>query len=296
MRVFITGVSGFIGSHLAKKLNDEGHVVVGLVRDYLPLKWLDLALKGSFLVRGDVRDFNLLKRVLNDYQVDWCIHLAAKSIVGLATKDPVDTFSTNILGTVNVLEACRQLDVEKTHIQSTDKVYSDTLDATEESPLKATEPYSASKVSVDVIAQAYMKTYGMKVLIPRSCNVFGLDYSIRIIPNTVRSCLRGESPVIYEGEQSARQYIYIDDEVETLTFLMEQFSGVVNIPGHYRTQGEVVMEVLKHFPHLTPRWVKREAPKEIVRQSMKSRIVRDLPRTSFERGIALTVESFKEWT
>lgn len=295
MNILCTGAAGFIGSHLCNVLKEENEVVA-LLRDYVPTTWVDQALTGCVLVHGDVRSLPLLRRIITDYSVQWVFHLASQAIVKQAALNPLETFDTNVMGTVNVLEACRQLDVEKVHVQSTDKVYGETLDAREESPLKATEPYGASKVAVDVIAQAYMKTYGMRILVPRSANVFGLDYSPRIIPNTVRACLQGENPVVYEGEkESARQYIYVDDEVETLIFLMKEFSGVVNIPGHFKTQEQVVLEVLRHFSSLKPSYVAREAPREIQRQSMLGHIVRDEPKTSFEEGIMLTVELFKEY-
>jgi len=294
--VLVTGASGFIGSHLCAALKKD-HVVVALVRDLLPLKWTTDALSGCILVRGDIRDLPLLKRVLSQYGVDWVFHLASQAIVRVATSNPFETFETNILGTVNVLEACRQLNVLKLLIQSTDKVYGNTLDATELSPLKAEDPYGASKIAMDVIAQSYMKTYGMSIVIPRSCNVFGLDYASRIIPNTVRSCLRGEPPVIYEGERdSARQYIYVDDEVETLIHLMKVLDGVVNIPGHFKTQEEVVQEVLKHFPDLWPQYVLRPFPQEILRQSMRTEKLGFFRVfVSFQEGIRLTIEQFKQY-
>lgn len=293
MRCLVTGGSGFIGSHLCNVLKQK-HQVVVLLRDYLPTRWIDEALTGCVLVHGDIRNLGLLKRVITDYSVQWVFHLASQAVVKQAVVNPMETFDTNVMGTVNVLEACRQLNVEKAHVQSTDKVYGDTLNATEESPLKATEPYSASKVAVDVMAQAYMETYGMQVVIPRSCNVYGLDYTSRIVPNTVRACLRGENPVIYAGEkETARQYIYVDDEVESLIFLMEEYTGVVNIPGHFKTQEQVVLEVLKHFPSLEPRYVGREASREIKRQSMVTRKILGIPMISFEDGIRLTIERFR---
>lgn len=303
MMCLVTGAGGFIGSHLVNVLKSySDYEVVVLLRDYVPKRWVNEALQGCVLVHGDIRSLPLLKRVITDYGVEWVFHLASQAIVKQAALNPLETFDSNIIGTVNVLEACRQLDVKKVLIQSTDKVYGNVLDATEETPLRATEPYSASKVAADVIAQSYMKTYGMGMVIPRSCNVYGLDYSSRIIPNTVRSCLRGEPPIIYEGEKgTARQYIYVDEEVETLIFLMERFDGVVNIPGDYKTQEEVVLEVLKHFPSLEPRYVAREAPKEIQRQSMLGHLgllewmvsERGIPKTGFEEGIRRTINRFQ---
>jgi len=124
MRIFITGATGFIGSHLCKFLKDRGEEVVSLIHDCIIwTPWLEESVKPTIKVHGDVRDFHFLKRVINQYEIDAVVHLAAQSIVKRAYKDPVNTFDINVVGTVNVLEACRQLDVEKVIVQSTDKVY-----------------------------------------------------------------------------------------------------------------------------------------------------------------------------
>jgi len=121
--ILITGVSGFIGANLAKRLQDH-YNVVGIVRDWMPfgpLKWLDVEIT---LVRGDVRNFRLLTRVRSTYAIDTVFHLAAQSEVKKALKDPISTFESNIMGTANVLEACRTVGgVKAILVASTDKVY-----------------------------------------------------------------------------------------------------------------------------------------------------------------------------
>ena len=296
MRVLVTGATGFIGSHLCKALADKGHEVIALVRDVRPSRWLREALRSCVKVRGDVTDYFSILRPINHYEVDAVAHLAAMSIVKTAYKDPINCFRTNVMGTIHVLEACRQIGVEKVLIQSTDKVFGNQIGATKDSRLIPTEPYGTSKICTDVAAQCFMNTYGMNIVITRCCNVYGFDpFNNRIVPNTVKACLRGESPIIYKGDTSSRQYIYIDDVVNSMICLIENdVKGIFNIASHYvRNQEEVVLEILRHFPGLKPKYVEKPRLKEIHHQSM----VPDLPEkcTSFSEGIRLTIEKFKEY-
>ena len=296
MSAFVTGASGFIGSHLVNELKKE-HKVVALVRDVVPSRWLDDALSDCILVRGDIRNLSLLKRVMNQYRIQHVYHLSAQAIVSRAVRNPMETFDVNVMGTLNVLEACRQFHMDEVLVMSTDKVYGDQMDATPENKLITTEPYGTSKVCQDHIARCWIDTYGMNIIVPRSCNAYGLDYSNRIIPNTIEACLRQQSPIIYEGEKNSREYIYVADLVEALAMLMEtQKSGVFNVTtNELKTQEEVVLEILRHFPHLSPRHVKREPLKEIQSQSMTCSSFGWKPKHSFEEGIKLTIEKFKQY-
>lgn len=295
MTVLVTGATGFIGSHLVNQLKKTDRVVA-LERDHLRDKWLLEALEGCVTVRGDIRDTRLLKRVLADYEVDKVYHLASQAIVRHAYYNPTETFDANVMGTVAVLDACRLLGVEKVLVMSTDKVYGDQTDAQVWSHFRISEPYGTSKICADLIAQTFAKVYGMKVVIPRSCNAYGYDpYNDRIIPNTIRACIRGKDPIIYKEDPSARQYIYVEDLAGALILLMNSYEGIHNIASRdVETQEEVVLEVLKHFPERKPVYIERGRTPEIWRQSMK--VVNWLePKTSFEEGIKLTVERFKEY-
>jgi len=302
MRVFVTGGSGFIGSHLINELKSENDVVV-LVRDIpSPLspwgKWVYEAFKGCTIVLGDVLNARLLRRVLAEYRVEHVYHLAAQAVVSTALKDPLGTFQTNVLGTVNVLEACRQIGVDRVLIMSTDKVYGNRMDAVETDPLISTGIYETSKACEDLVAQAFNHAYALNVLVPRACNSYGLDFSPRIISNTIRACLRGESPIIFEEEKTLRQYIYVEDLCHALIRLMRHtpYRGVYNIttPDIFN-QEQVVKTILKLFPDLKPRYVKREVPLEIYSQSMICSDFGWKPRYSFGEGIKVTIEAFKRY-
>jgi len=298
--IFVTGASGLIGSHLVSKLKERNKVIC-LVRDFLPspwVKWISEALTPSVYVRGDISDDKLIRRILAEYEIDHVYHLASQAIVKTALKDPLGTFQTNIMGTVNLLEACRQIQPEKILVMSTDKIYGDRLNAEADDPAVAGGPYETSKSCQDLIAQSYMETCDMPIVIPRSCNAYGYDLSPRIIPNTIRSCLKGEPPIAYEGEETKRQYVYVEDLVSALIHLMSHapYRGIYNIATNdFLSQKLVVIEICKFFP-LTPRFTKRDKPiKEIKSNSMVCSNFGWKPKYSFSQGIQKTIEAFKKY-
>src|SRR5574341_1100080 len=155
--VFITGCTGLLGSWLVKHLADRGATITGIIRDWVPKS--NLILQGSIdkinTVRGDINDYFLLERALNEYEIDTVFHLAAQTIVGIANRNPLSTFETNIKGTWNILEACRRNPtVKKVVVASSDKAYGEqeVLPYTEGTPLKGTHPYDVSKSCADLIA------------------------------------------------------------------------------------------------------------------------------------------------
>ena len=302
MNILVTGGTGFIGSHFIAELKKRNNIIV-LMRDLssaLWTKWLNEALYGCTIVQGDLLNKNVIRRILAEYNINWTFHFAAQAIVSSALKDPFGTFQTNVTGTVNLLEACRQTDIEKIYIQSTDKVYGERMNAKEEDPIVSTGIYETSKSSEDLVAQAFAETYGLKILIGRACNTYGYDLAKRIIPNTIKSCLRGKPPIIFEGEDTLRQYIYVEDLVDAIVYLgSKNANGIYNIgTDDILTQEQVVRKICNYFP-LTPQLVKREKPfKEIQKQSMNWDKLKALdwhPKHSFEEAIKITIERFEKY-
>jgi len=299
MVVLVTGSTGFIGSHLVKRLREEGEKVVSLIHD-CPVwtKWLENSMKHTIKVHGDIRDFHFLKRVISHYEISHVFHLAAMSIVKHAYKDPINTYDINVMGTVKLLEACRQLDVEWVLVQTTDKIFGNQRGANVDSKYIPTEPYGTSKICCDVIARSFAETYGMNIVITRCCNVYGYDWNNRIIPNTIKACLRGESPIIYKNDKSERQYIYIDDVIDSFIKLFRGecrvSTNMVNIATpEVLTQEEVVLKILEFFPGLKPRYVEKPGIKQIKSQSMIPTL--PLEYTPFDDGIQYTIHAFKKY-
>jgi len=251
--ILITGAGGFIGSHLVNHLKDKNRVVC-LVRDILPSLWLDEALDGVTLVHGDLRDLKLLTRVIGHYDVTQVYHLAASAQVKQAHKNPVEVFESNVMGTVNILEACRILGSsdKKIVILNTDKVYGEKLNATEISRYESSEPYATSKCCQGFAAQTFQKTYDMNVKMVHSVNVFGYDpFNSRLIPNVVKDCIMGKKPVIFTNDNSIREYVYIDDAINALVTVMNSTALKNNIfhihTGWAYNQKDVILAIAKIF-------------------------------------------------
>lgn len=298
MTALVTGASGFIGSHLVKQLLDGGEEVIALLHHTRWSKWLKEALSGAIIVYGDIREYHMLMNILNQYTPDEVYHLAALSIVKTAHRDPINTFDINVMGTVKLLEACRQTEVPKILIQSSDKVYGDLEFATGSDPLCSSEPYGTSKTAADMIAQTFADTYDMEIAIVRPCNIYGFDWNDRIIPNTIRSCLLGQDPVIYNNGGDKRQYLYVEDLCNALLTIMEKDRGlrIHNIGPEadgILGQEEVVLKILEHFPDRKPQYVDRSEIREIRSQSLILSLRGWNPKYSFEEGIRETIERFQ---
>jgi CDP-glucose 4,6-dehydratase len=231
-RVFITGATGLLGSWLAEELVCLGAQVTCLVRDWVPASRLVAArvLDRVNVVHGDLEDFTLLLRALNEYETDTVFHLGAQTIVGTAARSALSTFEANIRGTWNLLEACRACSalVRRVIVASSDKAYGpqDRLPYTEDMPLLGHYPYDVSKACADMIALAYFHTYGVPVAITRCGNLYGggdLNFN-RLIPGSIRSALLGEPPIIRSDGTCIRDYFYVKDAVGAYLRLAEQLA------------------------------------------------------------------------
>ncbi|MDX2087586.1 MAG: GDP-mannose 4,6-dehydratase [Kofleriaceae bacterium] len=217
----MTGATGLLGSHLTLALADAGANVVCLVRDEVAgshFHRLGLGTRVS-IVRGQLEDYPLLERALNEHEIDTVFHCAAQAIVGTANRNPLSTWETNVRGNYNLLEACRRNAklIKRVVVASSDKAYGDQpeLPYKEDSPLEGRFPYDCSKSCTDLIARSYFETYQVPVCITRCGNLFGpgdLNWN-RIVPGTIRSALRGEKPVIRSDGSFVRDYVYVGDAV-----------------------------------------------------------------------------------
>jgi CDP-glucose 4,6-dehydratase len=213
--VAVTGATGFLGSELTRQLVDLGANVTALVRDDLPPTG-DVHLESVSVVRGDVCDQELLERLLGEYEIATVLHLAAQTQVGVANRNPVSTFDSNVRGTWAVLEAVRRSpQVTAVVVASSDKAYGEqpTLPYDEDMPLLAKHPYDVSKACADLITQSYHHTFGTPTCITRCGNFFGpgdMNWN-RLVPGVIRWLLEGQRPIIRSDGTWTRDYLYVVD-------------------------------------------------------------------------------------
>ncbi len=226
--VLVTGCTGLLGPWLTQSLVEGGARVAGIVRDSVPRSNLELFGLASRIavVRGDIAEYDLVERTLNEYEIDTVFHLAAQTIVGIANNGPLSTFETNIKGTWNLLEAARRLPtVRSIIVASSDKAYGDqpVLPYREDAPLQGRHPYDVSKSCADLIASAYFHTYRLPVCVTRCGNLFGggdLHFN-RLVPGTIRSVENGEPPVLRSDGTFLRDYLYVRDAVDAYMTVAE---------------------------------------------------------------------------
>ena len=217
--ILITGVNGFIGSALAARLLSQGKRIVGLVRDRNYKSRRDILDRIS-VAYGDLSDINAVRYAVTKYEVDTIFHLGAIAVLRMGIIDPVTCWETNIMGTVNVLEAARAAKhVRKVVVASSDKAYGThtNLPYVEDMALLPSDPYGTSKACTDLIARSYADTYGMDISVVRSGNVFGpgdLNRS-RLIPGSILKLLEGKPPVIYKLVGAyRREFMFIEDVID----------------------------------------------------------------------------------
>lgn len=250
-RIFITGATGLLGSWLIQYLKKtQAHITI-LVRDWIPQSKLlsDNNINNVNIVKGELEDFELIKRIINEYEIDTIFHLGAQTIVTIANRNPMSTFESNIKGTWNILEAARVIGgVERIVIASSDKAYGsqEKLPYTEEMPLKGEHPYDVSKSCGDLLAQMYFQSYKLPVCVTRCGNFYGggdLNFN-RIIPGTILSILQNEEPIIRSDGKYIRDYFYIEDAVEAYLFLAEKMN-TLHLEGEaFNFSNELQMTVL----------------------------------------------------
>ncbi len=311
---FVTGGTGLVGSWLVKRLRAVGAEVVCLVRDWVPQSELVRTheLEQVKVVRGDIRDREVLERTLGEYEIDTVIHLAAQTIVTIANRNPISTFETNIAGTWNLLEACRRSPrVKQIVVASSDKAYGDQeqLPYAENTPLQGQHPYDVSKSAADLIALTYARSFELPVAITRCGNFYGggdLNWN-RIIPGTIRSIIRGQQPVIRSDGEYIRDYFYVEDGAAAYMLLAEQLAARRELAGQaFNFSNEIqvsvraiVEQILKLMNSGLSPVILNEASNEIRHQYLSAeKARRELhwsPMFSLEEGLQKTIEWYKDY-
>ncbi len=296
--VLITGIQGFVGSHLARALEKKGAIVWGLSR----------TVKKRNILKANIIEYSRVDQIIKDKKIAICFHLAAESIVESGQEDPYQTLKINTLGTLNILECARKNNLEKVIIASTVHVYGDNpLPFKEEYTPRPTRPYETSKACLDLIAQSYIETFRLPVLISRFCNIYGpgdRNYN-RLIPKTIKSILNDEQPLMWGGG-SLRDYLYIDDAIAAylkLAAVSTTSVGKNRIFNFGTGEHYTVEEVIKMIIHATGKNISIKKisggrDNEILKQYVSSEKAKKLlnwsPKIPFEKGLAKTILWYKK--
>jgi UDP-glucose 4-epimerase len=213
---------------LCEKYTEEGHDVLCLDNfmsgNLMNIRHL-LDCRNFKLIKGDIRDYNLLEKIMHD--VGAVFHLAAQIHVDRSYVEPKLTYEINVMGTQNILEAARMYDTKRVIYASTSEVYGSAQHAPidEKHPLNAPHPYGASKIAAERMCHAYIQTYGMDVSIPRLFNTFGprqrdVGYG-GVISIFTRRVLSNVPPIIYGDGLQTRDFTYIDDAVRAYDLILK---------------------------------------------------------------------------
>jgi CDP-glucose 4,6-dehydratase len=312
-RALVTGATGIVGSWLVKSLLEKGAFVATLIRDWNPQSELIRSgdVKRTTVVSGELENYQALERAISENEIDTVFHLGAQPLVGIALRSPMPTFEANIRGSYHVLEACRihKNLVKRIVVASSDKAYGDVdiLPYTEEMPPLGRFPYDVSKSCTDLLARSYSRTYDLPVTIARCGNIYGggdLNWS-RIVPGTIRSLLKQESPIIRSDGKFTRDYIFVLDVVQAY-LLLALHSQEGEVRGEaFNFSGErpwTVLEICQSIrklmgcDHVAP-IILNQANAEIRDQYLDSskakRILKWAPLYSLEKGLAETISWYK---
>src|SRR3989344_5033561 len=311
-KVFVSGGTGFIGTHLVNELIKNGAEVSCLIFEVRKdSSFVKLGLNDKTnLIYGDVLDLELLKLTLEKYGIDTVFHLAAQPLVQIAIKKPIETIRVNILGTLNLLEACRLNNVKRVIVASSDKAYGShaTLPYDESFPLRGEYPYDVSKSCTDLLAQSYGKSYGMNIGISRSSNVYGggdLNFD-RIVPETIKHILFDEPILIRSNGKFVREFFYVKDAVKAYLTLGEKVVKL-NLKGegfNFGTDKPVqILELVQKIKEVSGRnaeinilnVVKAEIKNQFLSSGKARRVLGWSSEYELDRGLRETFEWYKNY-
>ena len=312
LNVLITGADGFIGSHLVEKLLEEGYNVRAFVyyNSFNSWGWLDTLDKNKLskieIFSGDIRDPNGVKEAMKG--IDIVFHLAALIAIPFSYHSPDSYVDTNIKGTLNVLQAARDLKTKRILITSTSEVYGTAkyVPIDENHPYQGQSPYSATKIGADRLAESFYKSFNMPITIVRPFNTYGPRQSSRaVIPTIITQLLNGETEIKLGALTPTRDFNYVKDTVKGFIEIAKSENTIgeeINIA----TCSEISIEelALEIINQINPK-AKIVCDEERLRPD-KSEVNRLLgcnkkiknltnwnPEYSFKEGIKETIEWFK---
>ncbi len=334
MRILVTGGAGFIGSAVIRHLIQNTSDIVCNVDKLTYAGNLDSLIDVENNSRYqfekvDICDTHALTTVFEKFQPDAVMHLAAESHVDRSIDGPAEFIQTNIVGTYQLLEVCRQYWNTLPHVQkqefrfhhiSTDEVYGDlegTTDLfTEQTPYAPSSPYSASKASSDHLVRAWHRTYGLPVVITNCSNNYGpYHFPEKLIPLVILNALDNKPLPIYGNGQQIRDWLYVEDHARALYTVLTKgkIGETYNIGGHNEKKNiEVVNAICELLDEIQPRADQNSYKEQIIfvkdrpghdlRYAIDASKIKDelgwVPEESFETGLRKTVNWYlthRDW-
>lgn len=254
-KVLVTGGTGLVGGHLVRALMNEGAHVVVTYRDMDPASYFMREKLNENVVMAlcDVTDATRMFDVVTHYEIETVFHLAAQALVPQAFLNPMQTFTTNVNGTLNVLEAARRAGhVNAVVVASSDKAYGKCDgEYRETDPLRGDHPYDTSKSATDLLATTYAATYDLPVTVTRFGNIYGegdLNFN-RLIPGLIQAIRQGRPFEIRSDGTYTRDYVYVKDVVDGYLMLAEKIDRAkgqaYNLTSHEHLSVLEVIETLE---------------------------------------------------
>ena len=311
-KILVTGSDGFIGSHLVERLLDENCQIKAFVyyNSFNSWGWLDTfpkdKLKNIEIFAGDIRDPSGVRIAIKE--VDVVFHLAALIGIPFSYHSPDSYIDTNIKGTLNVLQSCREYDIERVVIASTSEVYGTAqyVPIDEKHPFQGQSPYSASKIGADKIAESFYRSFSVPVVIARPFNTYGPRQSARaVIPTIITQLLNGKRAIHLGSLHPTRDLNYVRDVCKAFIALAQCDNAIgreVNIGSGYEIsigdlakliislinpEAEIVFENLRKRPE------ESEVEQLLCDNSLICKLTGWRPEITLEEGLRKTIEWFK---
>jgi len=319
MKIIVTGGAGFIGGNFV-------HYMMYKYKDYKIIVVDSLTYAGNLETLEDVKDnenFKFYKtdiaereevyKIFENEKPDIVVNFAAESHVDRSIEDPEIFLRTNIMGTQVLMDACRKYGIKRYHQVSTDEVYGDLpldrpdLFFTEETPIHASSPYSASKASADLLVGAYYRTYNLPVTISRCSNNYGpYHFPEKLIPLMIANALNDKELPVYGEGKNVRDWLYVEDHCRAIDMIIHngKVGEIYNIGGHNeKTNLDVVKVILKELGKSEDliRFVKDRKGHDMRYAIDPAKIHKELgwlPTTTFDEGIKKTIKWYldnKSW-
>ena len=311
MRILVTGAAGFIGSnfvfYMMKEHPDYDIIALDALTYAGNMETLAPVMDEPHFrfVRCDITDREGVRNVFRETEPEIVVHFAAESHVDRSIEDPGLFLRTNILGTQTLMDAAREFGVKRFHQVGTDEVYGDLpldrpdLCFTEEYPIQASSPYSASKASADLLVMAYHRTYGLPVTISRCSNNYGpYQFPEKLIPLMIANALADRPLPLYGTGKNVRDWLYVEDHCRAIDRILEdgRVGEVYNIGGHNeRSNLDVVKAILHQLgkPESLITFVGDRKGHDLRYAIDPTKIHNELgwvPTTRFEDGISRTID------